>query len=50
MKRTTKKLKIDRESIRQLSNATLGKVAGGVSQDDTCDICDPSIARNCVTK
>lgn len=50
MKKIARKqiLRLDRETVRSLTGREFDRVCGGkFTQDDTCDICDPSIARVC---
>jgi hypothetical protein len=39
MKKTTKRLKVGRETIRALEGKTLEKVVGGTFQSDACRNC-----------
>jgi hypothetical protein len=50
MKRTMRKLALNRETLRNLEDAKMREALGGLSQQGTCfaTICQPTVA-NCVS-
>ena len=46
MKKKLRRLRLDRQTVRNLTPSHLEGVAGGVRTDDTChNSCDPSVTR-----
>ncbi len=46
MKKKIRRLRLDRETVRNLTPESLDNVAGGVRTDDTCHFsCDPAVTR-----
>ena len=46
MKKSLQRLRLDRETVRNLTPGSLEAVAGGIRTDESCvNSCDPSVTR-----